>query len=491
MNTGDRIDGLEIGRRLSADGLGQVFEAVQPGLERAVVVRVLAAGEDNTEAEARLGTALARYSELRHPSLPDLLSAGSDIAGPFAVFGPRGGAGLTKLRDRKRASTMAAIEEAIALLHANGLAHGAIERGAIRLNSAGTPILLHAATATAVLEAQEAASRDTQALQVLRDELAASRRRNRVLAVAGVVVALAAAVVVIGAASRDDPPPPAATVPPVGEGLVALGSELTGSGISTVGCDGAPPTPDSVDCTITQTRVGGSRLRVPADGVIRSWAVTGASGDVALNVLRPTGRGLRAAFLSQFGSVDGTGVHEFETDLPVRRGDRIALEVALGSGVGITPAEDAEVDLWTTGLEWNPRPADRQPPAALEGELALRVSIDFGAKRSVPAQINGDEAAEAADGTTLAELQFLLPEAGPRTPRVVDLGDSIALDLFRGSRRLARIEIPDVDPEGSLDFFDYHDLRTPDGAIFNWTNPDGSGIRHDYLIEADSIRYVD
>ena len=490
MNTGDRIDGLEIGRRLSSDGLGQVFEAVQPGLERSVVVRVLDGGKD-PEVEAKLGTALARYSELSHPSLPDLLSAGSDSAGPFAVFGPRGGAGLTKLNSRRGAAAIAGVEEAVALLHANALAHGAIEQDAVRLSNAGTPTLLHAGTATAVLEAEEAASRDTDALHVLRDELAASQRRNRVLAAAAVVVALAAAVVVIGVASRDDPPPPPATVPPVAEGLVALGSELTGSRISTVGCDGVPPTPDSVDCTIMQTRVGGSSQRVPTDGVIRSWAVAGASGGVALNVLRPTGRGLRAVFLSQFGVLDGAGPHEFETDLPVRRGDRIALEVTLGSGVGIIPAEDAEVDLWSTGLEWNPRPADRQPPAALEGELALRVSIEPGAKRLVPAQISGDEAAEAADGTTLAELPFLLPEAGTRNARLVDLGDSIALDLFRGSRRLARIAIPDIDPEGSLDFFDFHDLRTPDGAIFSWTNPDGSGIRHDYLIGADSIRYVD
>jgi hypothetical protein len=135
---------------------------------------------------------------------------------------------------------------------------------------------------------------------------------------------------------------------------------------------------------------------------------------------------------------------------------------------------------WDGGLTAGPQPAD----ATLGGELALRADIEFGARPDAPRQLRGRRAASAPAGRRLAELTVALFGGRARVV-AVRLPGGIALDLVR-DRRVARLEVPDADPDGEL--LGLEQSCGPAGAGFclRWRNPgQGSALKHEYSVRGD------
>ena len=75
---------------------------------------------------------------------------------------------------------------------------------------------------------------------------------------------------------------------------------------------------------------------------------------------------------------------------------------------------------------------------------------------------------------------------------IVGLPGRIALDAFRGTRRVARIDVPGADPRGLLSRIE-QEIRGSIGAVYvSWWNP-GSEVPldHRYMLRPRSIAFVD
>jgi hypothetical protein len=105
----------------------------------------------------------------------------------------------------------------------------------------------------------------------------------------------------------------------------SVGAPADASGVGTQGCL-------LTGCVLSP------RHSIPDDGRIVSWRATGDASGVRLRVLRPNADGtLTAAGTSAPAAIDAAGTPH-DTDLPVRRGDRIGLELpGGGAGPSLTP----------------------------------------------------------------------------------------------------------------------------------------------------------
>lgn len=491
MRPGVKVDDFTVRRVLSRDREGVVCEAMQAGLDRTVVLRVLSSASGDPAAAVRLSACLARLTALDHPSLPRLLVAGDSVQGPYAAFRMPAGRALTRpgLDGRARRDALRQLGEALESLHGDGLAHGGLDGDALRVDATGKAVLLHAGTVIgdrerAIDDDRAAFARLEREASLLSRSGPARRARWALAAVAALAVAAAAVLLFAGGGERQRPVP--APLP----GTIAIGSAL-GSSNRTVGCDGRAPKPQSPPCTLAQSGRPGSGLAMPRDGVIRAWTVRGASGELAVQVIRRLRSGWRSVHKSQIQSVPDLGVHRFGTDLPVRAGDHVALEVLLGSGVGIADRGTVRPLRWPgTALGWHPMAPDPAALPALAGELLLRAELAPGAHRREPESQTGGEAAGAPSGEVAAEREMPLAEGGTRLVRVVRLGRRLVVDVFRGSsRRVARMAVPDAQPDGSLERLE--DRERTEALALEWRNPDGTLIRHAYLVRADSLVFVD
>ena len=66
---------------------------------------------------------------------------------------------------------------------------------------------------------------------------------------------------------------------------------------------------------------------------------------------------------------------------------------------------------------------------------------------------------------------------------VVVLADRVVVDVFRGARRRARIEVPGADPDGRR----LVALTGEPDLLLVWRNPDGDRIDARYQVTASSI----
>jgi hypothetical protein len=154
-----------------------------------------------------------------------------------------------------------------------------------------------------------------------------------------------------------------------------VGSDLEAGELVTVDCEGAAPSGSSVPCTVMQADLPGRPLTARAAGIVRAWAVRGASGPVALQVLQAQGDRFVAYNRSATVTIDdGEATTLVPADLSVPKGARFALEVAPGGGVGIRRGlRGAATARFSGPLRSDPRPASRR-----EGdgeELLLRVDV--------------------------------------------------------------------------------------------------------------------
>jgi hypothetical protein len=370
---------------------------------------------------------------------------------------------------------------ALEMAHAAGLVHGRISERNILVEPDGTPYL-----ADLGLGERGSPQADAEALVAVvarlpaRAALTRTRRSRRALrlGLAGLAAAAALAGVVVLNGGQQDPPALLGPPPPA-PATTVLGSALPPVAVRPLGCreDSSSNAPA---CTLSQTRVGGRVVTASRAGVIRAWAVRGASGDLALQVIREReGRSFVAGF-SQPERLTSDAPRAFPADIGVAAGDRIGVRLAPGAVIGArTSSPRSAFARWDGGLTAGPQAVD----ATLDGELMLRVDVEFGARPGMARQLRGRQAASAPPGRRLAEVSVALLAGRTARVVVVQLARGIAIDVIRG-RRLARLEVPDADPDGEL--LGLEQSCGPVGAhgfCLRWRNPGRElTLKHEYEV---------
>jgi hypothetical protein len=443
------VAGFTLVRKLGEGPRGVVYEATQPELGRRVALKLFRSGVD-VPASAK--------GWPRHPHVCPLYTAGDTFTATRFVDGPS----LAQIGDRRRACDQVA--EALSAAHAAGVVHGAVsarnvlidpERGALLTDFTG----------------QGTPAGDLAALEALRQASPLRRPVVGVVAVLLEVVAIGGVAAVLLHADDD------VTVPPAPAGAVSLGSALGGP-VRSLDCNGDPADGSSPACTVMQTGLAGRRLVVERDGAVRAWAVRGARGNIALRVIsrRPAGYAVTAS--GPWRHVASAGVQRFAEDLPVRRGDRVGLELAPGASLGVGPAPGT-VARFISQLTADARPAETSTPPALAHELLLRVDV----VRAAP-EPAAPAATPTAAGHTLETAEFA-PGGRPRSLAVVRASGGIYLDLLADGRRLARIAVAGADPHGEIFRLDPFSFAT---ILVSWRNPDGQIIDRRFAVTPRSLR---
>lgn len=453
--------------------VGTVYEATQLSLRRAVALRLIAAGHFTTPEElVRFDHTQRRAASLHHPNLVPCYEVGEWAGGRFIAMRLIRGKKVADLCGEgspPAAESLEPLAGAVQAAHAAGLVHGRISEENILVEADGTPYL-----ADLGLGDRGSPHADTQALAAVVSRLPAqaalsrARRARRALRVGLVgITALAAAALALSVSGGEDPetlvdPPPS---PP---NTTAVGSALAPTATRPLGCR-EDPSPNTPACTLEQASLDGRVVRVQRAGVIRGWAVRGASGELALQVIRAReGKSFVVGFSQPERLVDA-GPRAFPAGIGVRPGDRIGIRLGPGASVGArSESSRSAVVRWDGGLTPDTRAVD---PATLEGELMLRADIELGARPESPGQLLGDQAASAPAGRPLADSSVSL--RGGRASRVVlvELPGAIAVDVF-GDGRLARLVVSDADPDGELLWFEQG--CGPVGAhgfCLRWRNP--------------------
>ena len=481
LAAGTAIGEFRIERVLGEGPRGVVYAARQASLDRHVALKLYRAG--TIPPQRRRAVAW-----IDHPHVASLYAAGDSEHGFFTATRLVDGATLEELAaggrlDPARAAQLCdQVAAALAAAHAAGVVHGAVSPSNVLVTGDGEALL----TDFAAGDDAAGPAGDLAALERIRQRLTAphgrSRRRGRRAAGAALLVLVAGggAVLATRPEGGDAPAPPAA-----GTGVVALGSDLAGTATRSVDCQGQAPSGSSLACTIVQTRLPGRRVVVPEHGAIRRWIVRGARGELALHAVRRRDRGWFVAGSSQLQRVPDDGLHVLAANFAVRRGDRLGVELAPGTAIGV---REGTAGAATERFIGPLRDSSQMPSRArLAHELLVRVDYAPGAAPRHPRVLTGAAAARAPAGRALATGAVEVAGGG-RTLVVVAAGREIAVDLFAGSRRLSRVTIPDADPRGRLFRLEVFDTPTP---LVIWRNPGGQLVAHSYTLARDALRARD
>ena len=486
---GFRIDGvIGSGRR------AVVYAATQLDLERPVALKLL-------PGDALPPERLRRLPWPNHPNAVQLYAAGVSEHGGYLAMQLVRGPALAAARDRPPAELREALAGAAAALdslHADGRAHGNVHAGNVFVDGGrglvsdfglgaddGSPAEDRAAFAALVGDVLGAELRGPppgSAAEILDTAWPpARRRRRRVLVAAGAAAATAAAVAAALSASGGAADRP----PPVLAHAVALGSTLAARHVDTVDCTGGAATGSSQACTIVQTALPGRPLVAGRGGVIRRWAVRGARGSLALDVLRRRGSRYFLAARTPYVQIAGDGVQLEPANLPIRPGDLVGLEVTPGAAIGVADARGAATARWFGPIVLTVRGEERGPAPQLNRELLLRVEVVPGATWRPPGELTGAAAADAPAGRVLGRRDL---DRGRRV-EVLETGAGVAVDLLRRGRRVSRLPVAAARPDGRLLAFEFAQLRFGQPIVrLRWGNPDGLVVEHDYV--AGSRRFT-
>jgi hypothetical protein len=308
---------------------------------------------------------------------------------------------------------------------------------------------------------------------------ATEHRGRRAALLVAALVAVAGVAAAIGASLGGDDEQAARAAPPVLPGVQVLGSDLAEPGRA-LGCRGGAARPRSPGCTIVQSALPGRSLVVPEDGVIRRWAVRSARGELALSVVRPRGDDTFQVGRSRNEFVGNDGLHLFETDLAVERGDVLGLVVLSGSAAGVRGGVDgARTRRWIPEL-----PFGEAPERGLPSELLLRAEYVRGGRQRVPDHVGGPEVASARPGRVVRRVRTQFTSGRPVELALVSLGDRFVLDQFLAGRRTARIDVPDFIPgDGRVLTFKTFVLPSPNhiDLLIEYARADSSRIQFHYF----------
>ncbi len=267
------------------------------------------------------------------------------------------------------------------------------------------------------------------------------KRRARVPIVAAALAGLVIGGAVVALLDRDKKRTPVAPapLPAPPAGTERLGPELTAAG-RTMDCKGKPVSPSSPNCTIFQERLApDTTLVVPRNGSVVRWGVRGASGELALAVLRRDGDEYFQIARSRTEFISSPEPQFFKTDVLVEQGDRLGLVLVAGSGVGIRAAEEASTGVFIPSVGVGEKPA-----IGVTGELLFNADLAAGRVSPEPAKLFDAEAESAPKGEVYESGRAKFPDGSPVEVQVAVLDDGRGvLDLIEGGRRTARIEIPD------------------------------------------------
>jgi protein kinase-like protein len=310
------------------------------------------------------------------------------------------------------------------------------------------------------------------------------------LAGAGIVAAI-----FLAAGSDEDAPSPAdEPAPPIAADTEPLGSALAPGEFETLDCNGRPATPGSPACSVAQAELPGRTLVVPEDGVVTSWAVRGARGELHLQVLRPRGPDYAQVAKSQYQVASDESVHRWPTSLDVQANDILAAKLAPGAAIGVRAGVDgATTNRWLEPP--NPQiPPTHPPRTGFDHEILLRVEYVAGGEPERLEQVSGPAADAAPAGHELRRRSLTFPRGGPTIEvALVELRDTVALDLFRGERRVHRIKLPSLIPGGTL--VDMGTVVYPDspeeaGVGMTWINLDsGRAYEHSFGVTPHRFLY--
>jgi Protein kinase domain len=493
---GFRLEG-ELGRGSRA----VVYEAIQVNLGRRVALKLIP--EDDESA----GVLPLEWPE--HARVVSLYATGPWEQGRYVAMQLVRGPSLAELNEigeldpARRLELLADVASALDAAHRAGIAHGAVAARNVLVHRNGHALLsdFGLAPGEPSVEADRADFADLvrdclgdrlpplpdlrslaagDVVRLVREGLPAVRKwPRRALAGAGILaVAAAAALVAVLGGSGDD------RAPPRERGATALGSELAAGGTSSVDCGGRAPSGASQACTVVQTRLPGRPLVPPAAGAIRRWVVRGARGELALQLIRRRGDRYVSAARTDYQAVPDEGVHVLPANLAVRPGDLIGVQLAPGAAIGVRRGvAGATTARWLGQLFLDPRPVELGARSGFDHEILVRADYTRGAKPTPVGQLSGRSAGRAPAGD---ELRSHTVEVLGRVRRVtvVKLADAIAIDLFAGTRRLARLPEPEADPAGRLLNFATSGYRYP---VLTWRNPDGRAIRREYAVGARTL----
>ncbi|HEX5910466.1 MAG TPA: serine/threonine-protein kinase [Thermoleophilaceae bacterium] len=274
-------------------------------------------------------------------------------------------------------------------------------------------------------------------------------RRRWIAAIVATGIGAAALGAGAAALSDDGRHRPEVPVPPPAKGAQVIGSEL-GAPDRSLDCRGDEPRGRSVACSIVQARNAGAKLIVPADGTIVGWSVRGARGEMALDVIRPSGEDTIRVNRSPFETAGNAGPHRFRTDMAVERGDLVGLQLGPGARIGVRDADGATTRRWFGVVGGFYGSADRGPGTGFDHEVLVRAEFVAGRKQALPRKLTGAAAADAPAGKL--RLRERVPISSPRgsvTAEVREVGQRVVIDLVRGGRRVQRQFLPDLRPDGN------------------------------------------
>lgn len=472
LSPGTLVAGFRIERLIEHGSRATVYEATQLGLDRRVALKVM---RDRSLAEH-----VRRLSWPEHPGAVSLFGAGECEQGPWLAMQLVRGGSLETAR-----APLDEVGSALDAAHAEGIVHGDVSARNVLVSGGRAYLSDFALTPGGSVE------QDRDALAELIRDHPPPRVRLRGPARAVIAGALAAGVLggalIAGlrpAGGESDPVDPA---PPVPAGTQPIGSDLAPGQIESVDCDGNPAGGSSRACSISQRALAGEAIRVLGDGTITSWAVRGARGELSLQVLAGAGKRSIVVAESAVERVPGPEPHVAEVNLPVAAGDRIALRVAPGAAVGVRgQGPPALTERWFSPLDDLPPPRapEERAGSGLDRELLLRVAFSPRPGVNAIEQLEGDAAAAAPTGRVLTARSVQVSGGGLRRVAVVALGEGVAIDLFDGSRRVARAPMPGAKASGRL-----ARIAAAGASLrLRWRNADGVQIDPNYEITVDAIR---
>ena len=472
------IAGFRVEQLMRASAHAIAYEATQLSLHRTVELVLY----DDPVAAARAEAGARRQALLHHPSILSVFEVGESRHGVFVVRRLVRGGSLAGVPLTRR--LLEDVQAAVGAAHAAGLVHGDLTPDAVFVDGDRASL----AELVVPLDPVEEMAADRRALQRLREGVAVPaaplppRRPRRLMAAGALIVTVA---LVAALAVRRDAPAPA---PPLTAGAVALGSDLAAGALTVRDCEGRAPDANSLGCTLVPLDAGGRPVAVPADGVLRGWAVRGARGGVAVQVVRRDRRGAYAEVARSQVAVARDGPQRFSAEVPVRRGDLLGVELQPGAGVG-TRAGGAAMR-WMGPLEiiHAPRPPDGAAPR-ITGVL-VRFDVVPGARLREPPQLVGEAAAAAPPAPSVRGAGVELGSGAGVRLTLVRTASGMAFDLWRGDRRVARMAVPDADPRGRLVSLE-QGFAAADYVRLQWRNPRGGPLLvHGYRVSERRLRML-
>lgn len=144
-----RIDRYEIGAELGRGGMGIVYHAYEPALERAVALKILAPEfADQRDLAARLRREAISAARLRHPNIALLYEFGQIDGIPFLAMEYVAGPSLRQLLEAgpitwdRALCLLAQIGDALDYAHAMGIVHRDVKPGNILVDPSDRAVLI-------------------------------------------------------------------------------------------------------------------------------------------------------------------------------------------------------------------------------------------------------------------------------------------------------------------------------------------------------------